>query len=51
MSHSPQKELVTGAIWYEAGADIPDVEQKLYALQNQCTDCNVCEVACSLAVS
>lgn len=51
MSHTPQKELVTGAVWYEAGAEIPDVDQKLYALQNQCTDCNVCEVACSLVHS
>ena len=51
MSHTPQIEMVTGAIWYAAGSEIPDVEQKLYALSNQCTDCNICEVACSLVHS
>ncbi len=48
---TPQKELVTGTRWYARGADIPDVETRLFALQNQCTDCNVCEVACSLVHS
>jgi len=47
----PQKELVTGEQWFERGAEIPDVEVKLFALQNQCTDCNVCEIACSLVHS
>ena len=51
MSYTPQKELVTGAVWYERGTEIPDVEEKLYALSNQCTDCNICEVACSLVHS
>ena len=43
-----QKELVTGEAWYEPGQDIPNVGKKLFALRNQCTECNVCEVACSL---
>jgi Fe-S-cluster-containing dehydrogenase component len=51
MSRTPQKELVTGAVWHPAGAEIPDVDEKLYALSNQCTDCNICEVACSLVHS
>ena len=51
MSYTPQKEMVTGAVWYERGTEIPDVEEKLYALSNQCTDCNICEVACSLVHS
>jgi Fe-S-cluster-containing dehydrogenase component len=51
MSNPPQKELVTGQQWYASGAEIPDVDQKLYALQNQCTDCNICEIACSLVHS
>jgi carbon-monoxide dehydrogenase iron sulfur subunit len=51
MPNPPQKELVTGQAWYERGAEIPDVDEKLYALANQCTDCNICEVACSLVHS
>lgn len=51
MPHLPQDELVTGVAWYPRGAEIPDVEHRLYALSNQCTDCNVCEVACSLVHS
>ena len=51
MPFTPQKELVTGAVWHARGEDIPDVEEKLYALSNQCTDCNICEVACSLVHS
>jgi len=47
----PQKELVTGEQWFDKGAEVPDVEQKLFALTNQCTDCNVCEIACSLVHS
>ena len=27
---------------------IPNVDKKLFALSNLCTDCKVCEVACSL---
>lgn len=51
MTAKPQKELVTGATRYAAGEDIPNVATKLFALRNQCTECNVCEVACSLAHS
>lgn len=43
-----QKELVTGEKWYPPGDEIPNVGKKLFALRNQCTECNVCEVACSL---
>lgn len=46
-----QKELVTGEKWYTPGEDVPNVSKKLYALRNQCTECNVCEVACSLVHS
>ena len=46
-----QKELVTGEKWYLPGEDVPNVSKKLYALRNQCTECNVCEVACSLVHS
>ncbi len=42
------KELVTGAERFAPGTEIPDVPQKLFALRNQCTECNVCEVACAL---
>jgi len=51
MTAKPQKELVTGATRYAAGENIPNVATKLFALRNQCTECNVCEVACSLAHS
>ncbi|HJP37120.1 MAG TPA: 4Fe-4S dicluster domain-containing protein [Gammaproteobacteria bacterium] len=51
MSARPQKELVSGETWYETGEEIPNVRKKLFALRNQCTECNVCEVACSLVHS
>ena len=43
-----QKELANGQLWFKAEDDIPNVDKKLFALQNLCTDCKVCEVACSL---
>jgi anaerobic carbon-monoxide dehydrogenase iron sulfur subunit len=51
MSAQPQKELVTGVLRYAPGEEVPNVARKLFALRNQCTECNVCEVACSLAHS
>ena len=51
MSAQPQKELVTGDVRYARGEDVPNVTQKLFALRNQCTECNVCEIACSLVHS
>lgn len=42
------KELVTGQQWFQPGDDIPNVPKKLFALQNLCTDCKICEVSCSL---
>ena len=48
MSAIPLKELVTGAARYAPGDEIPNVPKKLFALRNQCTECNVCEVACAL---
>lgn len=48
MSVSPQKELTNGEVWYQPGEKVPNVGQKLFALQNLCTDCKICEVACSL---
>ena len=48
MTETPQKELVHGEVWFKAGDIIPNVDKKLFALQNLCTDCKVCEVACSL---
>lgn len=48
MQEVRQKELVTGQQWFAHGDDIPNVATKLFALQNLCTDCKVCEVACSL---
>ncbi|MEM7540339.1 MAG: 4Fe-4S dicluster domain-containing protein [Pseudomonadota bacterium] len=51
MATQPQKELVTGREYYDPGADVPNVGKKLFALRNQCTECNVCEVACSLVHS
>ena len=51
MSATPQTELVTGAERYAPGEDVPNVGRKLFALRNQCTECNVCEVACSLVHS
>ena len=49
MSATPLKELVTGAVRYAPGEEVPNVAKKLFALRNQCTECNVCEVACALA--
>jgi len=43
-----QKELTNGRVWFAAGEDVPNVEKKLFALQNLCTDCKICEIACSL---
>jgi Fe-S-cluster-containing dehydrogenase component len=51
MSFVPQKELVTGVERHPLDADVPNVVEKLFALKNQCTECNVCEVACSLVHS
>jgi len=48
MPEPRQKELVNGELWFKLGEDIPNVDKKLFALQNLCTDCRVCEVACSL---
>tara|TARA_A100001037_G_scaffold261550_1_gene250633 strand:+ start:102 stop:773 length:672 start_codon:yes stop_codon:yes gene_type:complete len=46
-----QKELVTGSVRFEKEEDVPNVTKKLFALRNQCTECNVCEVACALVHS
>ncbi|MEQ8231387.1 MAG: 4Fe-4S dicluster domain-containing protein [Gammaproteobacteria bacterium] len=51
MAEVRQKELVTGRVDYPHGAEVPNVVEKLFALRNQCTECNVCEVACSLVHS
>ena len=48
MQETRQKELVNGEVWYQPGDDVPNVPTKLFALQNLCTDCKMCEVACSL---
>ena len=48
MSALPQKELANGEVWYQPGEKVPNVNKKLFALQNLCTDCKICEVACSL---
>jgi len=45
---STQKELANGKLWFNPGDEIPNVPKKLFALQNLCTDCKICEVACSL---
>ena len=34
MSVSPQKELTNGEVWYQPGEKVPNVSQKLFALQN-----------------
>jgi len=47
MAKIPQKELCNGVVWFPEGDDIPNVPEKLFALKNQCTGCNVCELACS----
>lgn len=44
----PQKEIANGQLWFKPGEEIANVPKKLFALQNLCTDCKVCEVACSL---
>jgi Fe-S-cluster-containing dehydrogenase component len=46
-----QKELVTGSVRFGEEEDVPNVTKKLFALRNQCTECNVCEVACALVHS
>src|SRR3972149_4976553 len=46
-----QKELAHGKLSLEPGQKVPGVRKKLFALQNLCTDCRVCEVACSLVHS
>jgi anaerobic carbon-monoxide dehydrogenase iron sulfur subunit len=48
MMETPQKELVNGETWFKVGDLIPNVDKKLFALSNLCTDCKICEVACSL---
>ena len=48
MEETRQKELVNGEVWYQPGDEVPNVPTKLFALQNLCTDCKMCEVACSL---
>ncbi len=44
----PQKEITNGVARFASEEKIANVSRKLHALQNQCTDCNICEVACSL---
>jgi Fe-S-cluster-containing dehydrogenase component len=51
MTAIPQKEMVTGSIRYQPGEDVPNVGTKLFALRNQCTECNACEMACALVHS
>lgn len=51
MSIPLQKELVTGAVRFAPDEEVPNVAKKLFALRNQCTECNVCEVACALVHS
>ncbi len=46
-----QKEMAAGKLWFGRGEKIPNVSKKLFALQNLCTDCKICEVACSLVHS
>lgn len=48
MSALSQKEMANGEVWYQPGEKVPNVNKKLFALQNLCTDCKICEVACSL---
>lgn len=48
MAVSTQKELANGGVRYQPGEQVPNVEQKLWALRNQCTDCKICETVCSL---
>ncbi len=48
MDEPRHKELVNGEVWYQPDEDVPNVPTKLFALQNLCTDCKMCEVACSL---
>ena len=51
VTSTPQIEMVTGVQRYAPGEEVPNVAVKLFALRNQCTECNVCEVACALAHS
>ena len=51
MPVTTQKELANGRVRYQSGDSIPNVREKLWALRNQCTDCKICEVACSLTHS
>ena len=51
MGEFSQKELAHGKLSLEPGQKVPGVRKKLFALQNLCTDCRVCEVACSLVHS
>ena len=51
MSEQFQKEMATGMDRFAEDEEIPNVVEKLFALRNQCTECNVCEVACSLVHS
>jgi anaerobic carbon-monoxide dehydrogenase iron sulfur subunit len=46
-----QRELVTGRYVPAQDEEVANVTTKLFALRNQCTECNVCEVACSLVHS
>ncbi len=48
MPEPQQKELANGKLWFKPGEEIPNVNTKLFALQNLCTDCKICEVSCSL---
>jgi Fe-S-cluster-containing hydrogenase component 2 len=48
MPEPQQKELANGKLWFNPGEEIPNVNTKLFALQNLCTDCKICEVSCSL---
>lgn len=34
MSALPQKELANGEVWYQPGEKVPNVNKKLFALQN-----------------
>jgi Fe-S-cluster-containing hydrogenase component 2 len=48
MSQFSQKELASGKVRFGPGEQVPNVQRKLFALQNLCTDCRICEVACAL---
>lgn len=51
MAELGQMEIANGQLWFQPGEDIPNIDKKLFALKNLCTDCKICEMACSLAHS